>query len=148
MYVKKRQGVQSVRDKLNEDLDRKRMFEEQDRINKEAKRESIRQMAAKGRAKVQQFGQNKIGISKADQKERTEQEKRLIYKYEKEAQNLEATEEALIQRLQMLQDEEKNAFQELEQCMVTASLAKRDRLQIVEEVNEEQQYSLQQQANN
>jgi len=32
--------------------------------------------------------------------------------------------------------------------MVTASLAKRDRLQIVEEVNEEQQYSLQQQANN
>lgn len=96
MYIKKRQGVQSVRDKLNEDLDRKRMFEEQDRINKEAKRESIRQMAAKGRAKVQQFGQNKIGISKADQKERTEQEKRLIYKYEKEAQNLEATEEALI----------------------------------------------------
>jgi len=48
----------------------------------------------------------------------------------------------------MLQDEEKNAFQELEQCMVTASLAKRDRLQIVEEVNEEQQYSLQQQENN
>lgn len=124
------------------------MFEEQDRINKEAKRESIRQMAAKGRAKVQQFGQNKIGISKDVQKERTEQEKRLIYKYEKEAQNLEATEEALIQRLQMLQDEEKNAFQELEQCMVTASLAKRDRLQIVEEVNEEQQYSLQQQENN
>jgi cell division protein FtsB len=53
---------------------------------------------------------NKIGISKADQKQRTEQEKKLIYKYEKEAQNLEATEEALIQRLQMLQDEEKNAF--------------------------------------
>jgi hypothetical protein len=52
MYVKKRQGVQSVRDKLDEDLNRKRMFEEQDRINKEAKRESIRQMAAKGRQKV------------------------------------------------------------------------------------------------
>lgn len=120
------------------------MFEEQDRINKEAKRESIRQMAAKGRQKVQDFGANKIGISKADQRARTEQEKKLIYKYEKEAQNLEATEEALIQRLQMLQDEEKNAFQELEQCMVTASLAKKDRLQIVEEVNEEQQYSLQQ----
>ena len=56
------------------------------------------------------FGMNKIGISKADQKQRTEQEKKLIYKYEKEAQNLEATEEALIQRLQMLQDEENNAF--------------------------------------
>lgn len=42
MYVKKRQGVQSVRDKLDEDLHRKRLFEEQDRINKEAKRESIR----------------------------------------------------------------------------------------------------------
>ena len=86
------------------------MFEEQDRMNKEAKRESIRQMAAKGRQKVQEYGMNKIGISKADQKRRTEQEKALIYKYEKEAQNLEATEEALIQRLQMLQDEEKNAF--------------------------------------
>lgn len=48
-------------------------------MNKEAKRESIRQMAAKGREKVNQFGMNKIGISKADQKSRTEQEKKLIY---------------------------------------------------------------------
>jgi len=42
---------------------------------------------------------NKIMQSKAHQQMRIDQEKRLIYKYEKEAQELEEDEERLIARL-------------------------------------------------
>lgn len=94
-------------------------------------------MAVKGRYAVQAYQNSKIESSKAEQKSRTEHEKRLIYKYEKEAQELENEEERLIGRLQDLQTEEKMAFSELEACMVTASLAKKDRLQIVQEVSQE-----------
>lgn len=57
----------------------------------------------------------------------------MIYKFEREAQKLEGMEEELIKRLQKIQEEEKEAFAELEQAMITASLAKRDRLEIVNE---------------
>ena len=40
-----------------------------------------------------------MGVSLAEQKAKTEQEKRLIYKYEKEAQELEDAEAELIKRL-------------------------------------------------
>lgn len=109
----------------------------QEMESKAAKRQSIRDMAAKGRESVNNHMHNKIMQSKAHQQMRIDQEKRLIYKYEKEAQELEEDEERLIQRLQQLQEDEKKAFIDLEQTMVTASLAKRDRLQIVKEVNAE-----------
>jgi hypothetical protein len=48
-------------------------------------------------------------------------------------------EEKLIKRLQDIQEEEREAFLELEQSMITASLAKKDRLEIVNEVIDEQQ---------
>lgn len=52
---------------------------------------------------------------------------------------MEEAEERLIKRLQRIQEEERDAFMELEQAMITASLAKKDRLEIVNEVNDEQQ---------
>lgn len=55
-----------------------------------------------GMGAVQHHYTTKIEKSRADQRARTEQEKRLIYKYEKEAQDLENEEERLIQRLQQL----------------------------------------------
>jgi len=51
-------------------------------------------------------------------------EKQLIYKYEREAQQLELSEEQLIGRLQGLQQDEKQAFEDLENAMIVASLAK------------------------
>ena len=57
-------------------------------------------------------------------REKVENEKRLIYQFEKEAQNLENEEEDLIKELQQLQIDEKSAFEELENAMITASLAK------------------------
>lgn len=48
----------------------------------------------------------------------------MIYKYEREAQQLEKDEEGLIGRLQGLQQDEKQAFEDLENAMIVASLAK------------------------
>lgn len=48
----------------------------------------------------------------------------MIYKYEREAQSLELNEEQLIARLQSLQQDEKQAFEDLENAMIVASLAK------------------------
>lgn len=70
-------------------------------------------------------------------KAKTEEEKKLIYKFEKEAQQLEQLEEKLIQRLQVIQDEEKAAFKELEEVMILASKPKNHRVQPLEPVEEE-----------
>ena len=86
---------------------------------------------------VESYRQKKIEQSKSENKAKIDYEKRLIYKYEKEAQELESAEEGLIKRLQEIQEEERQAFMELEQSMITASLAKKDRLEIVNEVNDE-----------
>ena len=94
-------------------------------------------MATKAKENVSVYKQKKVLNTKYEIKAKTEAEKRLIYKYEREAQLLEEQEEKLIKRLQDIQDEEKDAFSELEQAIITASLAKRDRLEIVAEEAEE-----------
>ena len=53
---------------------------------------------------------SKVEMTKAELREKTEEEKKLIYKFEKQAQELEAMEEQLIKRLQSIQEEEKAAF--------------------------------------
>ena len=88
---------------------------------------------------VGKYRNNRVDQSKQELKQKTETEKQLIYKFEKEAQELEQMEEKLIKRLQEIQEEEREAFLELEQSMITASLAKKDRLEIVNEVIDEQQ---------
>ena len=75
-------------------------------------------------------------MTKAELKSKTDEEKRLIYKFEKEAQQLESLEEQLIKRLQAIQDEEKAAFKELEQVMIQASMPRKERLEIVQEDEE------------
>jgi hypothetical protein len=52
-------------------------------------RETIREMAAKSRDNVETFKHNKQMITKYEVKAKTEAEKRMIYKYEREAQILE-----------------------------------------------------------
>jgi hypothetical protein len=108
-------------------------------MTKEQKRESIRQMIMKSKMSVEKYRNNRVDQSKQELKQKTETEKQLIYKFEKEAQELEQMEEKLIKRLQEIQEEEREAFLELEQSMITASLAKKDRLEIVNEVIDEQQ---------
>ena len=88
------------------------------------KRESIRQMIAKSKNAQQDFAHNRLANARAEGREKINHEKQLIYKYEREAQQLEKEEEALIGRLQNLQVDEKQAFEDLENAMIVASLAK------------------------
>ena len=66
----------------------------------------------------------KLANAKSEGREKINYEKQLIYKYDREAQQLELNEEQLIGRLQGLQQEEKQAFEDLENAMIVASLAK------------------------
>ena len=75
-------------------------------------------MAMKSKQVVENYKERKQNSTKAELAAKTEAEKKLIYKLEKEAQQLESLEEQLIKRLQSIQDEEKAAFKELEQVMI------------------------------
>lgn len=88
------------------------------------KRESIRQMIAKSKSSVADFQNQRLANARAEGRDKINYEKQLIYKYEREAQQLEMSEEQLIARLQNLQQEEKQAFEDLENAMIVASLAK------------------------
>ena len=100
MYMTKKQGVQAVREQLREDAMRKEQFAKQEEEAKQQRREGIKTMIAKSKYSVETFRQSKISANKAETQAKIDYEKRLIYKYEKEAQDLEASEEALIKRLQ------------------------------------------------
>eukprot|EP00349_Pseudokeronopsis_sp_Brazil_P002665 CAMPEP_0202962242 /NCGR_PEP_ID=MMETSP1396-20130829/6342_1 /ASSEMBLY_ACC=CAM_ASM_000872 /TAXON_ID= /ORGANISM="Pseudokeronopsis sp., Strain Brazil" /LENGTH=63 /DNA_ID=CAMNT_0049682681 /DNA_START=594 /DNA_END=788 /DNA_ORIENTATION=+ len=60
----------------------------------------------------------------------------MIYDYEREAQQLEAMEEELIRRLQNTQNMERDAFKELEEAMISASMPKKERMQVMGELNQ------------
>lgn len=124
MYTQKRDGVKAVKDQLREDNTRKKQFDDLDIASKAEKREQIRGMVDQSKQNVAAFKNLKAMQTKAEAKEKIEGEKRMIYQFEKEAQSLEQEEEELIQILQQLQIDEKAAFEELENAMITASLAK------------------------
>ena len=67
------------------------------------------------------------------------QERQRIYAYEQEARDLERMEAELIGRLHTTQAMERQAFQELEQAMISASMPKRERLLIIQEMSSEKQ---------
>lgn len=54
----------------------------------------------KSKMSVEKYKNNRVDHSKQELKQKTETEKQLIYKFEKEAQELEQMEEKLIKRLQ------------------------------------------------
>ncbi len=63
------------------------------------------------------------------------QERQRIYQYEQEARDLERMEAELIGRLHTTQAMERQAFQELEQAMISASMPKRERILVMQEMN-------------
>ena len=54
-------------------------------MTKEQKRESVRQMIMKSKMSVETYKNNRVDHSKQELKQKTETEKQLIYKFEKEA---------------------------------------------------------------
>ena len=90
--------------------------------------EAIKEQMAVSSLHIKEYQDKKRNQLKDEYKEKTEGEKRLIYKYESEAQQLERLEEQLIKELQETQDEEREAYRELEEAMLAASISKRDRV--------------------
>ena len=99
MYSNKRQQVQQIKNENIKDIARKELLNEEVVKERAIKRESIRQMAHKGKQNVDAYRQTKAQMTRQEMKAKTEEEKKLIYKFEKEAQQLEQLEEKLIQRL-------------------------------------------------
>ena len=95
MYMQKKQGVQAVRDQLREDGLRKEQFNRTEDQAKADRREGIKSMINNSKNSVESYRQKKIDQSKSENKAKIDYEKRLIYKYEKEAQELESAEEGL-----------------------------------------------------
>ncbi len=56
-----------------------------DKSTKEQQRDTIKQMIHKSKQSVENYRNSKIGSSKAEIKSKTEHEKQLIYKFEREA---------------------------------------------------------------
>jgi hypothetical protein len=102
MYNQKREQVQKINADLNHEVDRKKMALEEQVKERALKRESIRQMALRGKQQIDVYKQSKAQLTRQELKQKTEEEKRLIYKFEKEAQQLEQLEEQLIKRLQVI----------------------------------------------
>lgn len=99
MYVNKVGQAQSVKGQLREDQQRKQMFDMQDQEAKQMKRANIKQMIEKSKSAQQDFANNRRMNAMVEGREKINYEKQLIYKYEREAQQLEKEEEALIGRL-------------------------------------------------
>lgn len=72
-----------------------------------------------------------------ESKQKTEQERKLIMKLQNEAQKLEAMEEQLIKRLQGTQEMEREAFKELEEAMIAASMPKKERNKVVQDIHDD-----------
>ena len=109
---------------------RARHFQES-QVEKEIKAQKVDQIKEQTQRSVmhvQGFQDKKKGMLKDDYKSRTAGEKKLIYQYEAEAQKLESLEEQLIQELQDTQEDEREAYKELEEAMLEASRSKRERL--------------------
>ena len=93
MYAHKRDIVKSQQSQLQKEVARKECFAQEQLKEKELRRESIRQMALKGKQTVDNYKRAKQGSTKAELAAKTEEEKKLIYKLEREAQQLEGLEE-------------------------------------------------------
>lgn len=90
----------------------------------EAARSQIRNAIKTSKEKVDIYYSTKNAGVIQERQQRIRKEKDLIYELEREAQSLESAEDDLIKRLQMLQNEERSAFAELENAMIVASLSK------------------------
>lgn len=93
MYMSKRQGVQSVREQLRQDAMRKETNLIKEQMHNQNQRETVKQMVLKAKQSVAQYRVNKSESNRAELKAKTEHEKQLIYKFEREAQELERMEE-------------------------------------------------------
>ena len=109
----------------------------QEQLQNEYRRVKIKEAERKSKHKVEQHKNLKAKQVQQENKLKTEQEKKLIYEYEMEAQKLEQMEEELINRLQQTQLMERDAFKELEEAMISASMSKKERMAVMAKIDEQ-----------
>lgn len=85
MYQCKRQEVKAVKEELQGFQSKKRHDEDTDQHYKKERSAAIRQQMAVSSHHIKEFQERKKHQLKDEYKEKTEGEKRLIYKYESEA---------------------------------------------------------------
>ena len=128
LYKNKRSEVDNIKQQLAEQRLRKQQDQMQEAEIKAQRADEIKNQMQRSVMHVQDYQDKKKGMLKNEYKDRTIKEKKLIYEYESEAQQLEKLEEQLIQELQETQEEEREAYKELEEAMLEASRSKRERL--------------------
>eukprot|EP00347_Sterkiella_histriomuscorum_P013892 403362963 len=134
MYQQKHQAVTGLKQKLSEDQKRKQDSQMKQQIEVQEKKNLIRAQREMGKMKIEQFKHQKAREIQMESRQKTEQEKKLIYQLEQEARQLELMEESLIKRLQGTQQMERDAFKDLEEAMISASMPKKERLKVMHDM--------------
>ena len=136
VYQSKRQEVNAVKEQLQEYRAKKQNDLESDYQQKKLRSKGIKQQVESSNHNYKDFLLKKQSRLQEEFNERVGAEKKRIYELEIEAQKLEKIEELLIKELQETQEEEKQAYRELEEAMVIASQSKKDRLGISQGFND------------
>lgn len=128
LYKNKKNEVMEVKQSLAEQRVRRLQDQQAEGEIKAQRADQIKGQMQRSVMHVQDYQDKKKGMLKDEFKDRTAGEKKLIYQYEAEAQQLEKLEEQLILELQETQEEEREAYKDLEEAMLEASRSKRERL--------------------
>ncbi|TNV80498.1 hypothetical protein FGO68_gene11691 [Halteria grandinella] len=137
MYLVKNQQVKSVKQEIMTEKERyaNDLAIQYEQITE--RKQEIHTQRETAKNAVQNFKWSRASEKQNEFRLKTQNEKRLILQYQYEASELERLEAELLSRLQNTQAMERQAFMELEQAMITASLPKTQRLQIIHEMNAE-----------
>lgn len=128
MYLVKNQQVKGVKNLMENE--KQRYLEEKmikDMHENERKNQILTQRNQM-KAAVDMFRWSRSREVQDENRFKAMQERQLIYQYEQEARELERMEAELIARLHTTQAMERQAFNELEQVMISASMPKKDRI--------------------
>ena len=136
MYLIKNQQVKNVKQLLHDERQRLEQQEQVNNQNMNERRHMINSQRLQARAAVEGFRWNRSKDVFDDNKNKADLERKMIYDYEIEARELELMEADLIERLHKTQVDERQAFMELEEAMINASMPKKDRLQVIHEMND------------
>ena len=131
MYLVKNQQVKNVKQLLTDE--RRRYAQEKSYLDEAAnqKKQEILTQRSTAKAAVDMFRWGRSKEVSDEARFKAFQERQRIYAYEQEAKELERMEAELISRLHTTQAMERQAFHELEQAMISASMPKRERLLVI-----------------
>lgn len=127
MFQSKKRDVEVLKNHLLAQRRKKWDDNENDMQAKRHQNVSVKMQIENSNKVYRDFLASKKHRLQDDFRQKIEDEKKVIYALEAEAQDLEKTEEQYIAELQEIQQEEKDAYREMEEALVTSSQSKRER---------------------